>query len=286
MKPEYLITLPRRGIQIIPPAETAANMALAKTLTPGGSENPRIKWSEREKTRLWLMKKDRVMSNRYPNKQNGQFFMQEVDYDTREMLLEQARDLTKEIADKWQEINPSSPIAVVLFGSVAKGLVKNADHHDPSNIDLTVIGKIKEEEREKLLNEIRPTRNNIRELGHNAGVLVQPIERVTKNYFSSALNYISSGATALYDPERIWSKVETDALDHATKKRLKTKQTEQETSKPVTVWIDYEEDPRSRAAFYLMADAGIPFDTGIHAPIVPIDMKEGIAYFPTSSKGK
>lgn len=219
--PEFLISLPRRGVRVIPPRQTADNMKLARE---GFSIAP---WSEREKARLALIKKDPIMAKRYPDPNSGQALMAEVCYERREELLLLAKDLTGVIVSEWGKISPSKDIAVVLFGSVARGLVRSREHPDPSNIDMSVIGNFPEEERLRLLDAIRPTRQEIRSkiietcvgqessgIGANAGVYVQNVDKLINNKFACAKEYISSNAFSLYDPSGIWETVEELALDH------------------------------------------------------------------------
>jgi len=293
MKPEYLISLPKRGIQIIPPPETASNMALASSLVKGGAESPRIQWTEREKTRIWLIKNCKILANRYPSKESGKQFMKTVNYRRREELLTMAGELSDHIAETWNQINPDKKIAVILYGSVAKGLVKTPGQSPASDIDLTTIGDFTDSERMQLRARIHTKREEVRdrivasafvkegELDiRYAGALVQNATTLTKNNFSDAINYIKSGALALHDPSGIWAEIEANALDYATNLRLGQKPTEITNPQTLTVWFDHDDDPRSSAALSLMAETGIPLDTGLRAPVAQIDMQEGKAYFP------
>ncbi|MDP2637616.1 MAG: nucleotidyltransferase domain-containing protein [Candidatus Levybacteria bacterium] len=233
MKPEQLITLPKRGIRIIPPQETQANMKLA-------NEGQKVTWSWEEKTRLKQLINCSILEKRYPTREDGARFMRdEVDYDRREELLCMAHELTNHIISSWKRINPNTEIAVILFGSVAKGLVKKADHPDPSNIDLAVIGDISDEERTELYDRIRPKRKDVQrriiannphispeikqkaienqyvdrnENFGNAGVFIQTPEKVKKNNYSVGITYIKSNAQTLYDPSGIWQEIEKETL--------------------------------------------------------------------------
>ncbi len=219
-RPEYLITLPRRGLRIIPPRETMENMVLARS---GNHVNP---WSERERARLALIKRDTIMRKRFPDPSHGQDLMREVSYSRREELLSMAQELSDKVVAEWRELHPDRAIAVILFGSVAKGLVRNRQHQDPSNIDIAVLGNFSNEERTELLDAIRPARQEIRsrvletcpedvpEGAGNAGVFVQDIDKVINNKFAGAKEYISANAVALYDPAGIWGAIESAALDH------------------------------------------------------------------------
>lgn len=234
MKPEFLISLPKRGLRVIPPAETEANMRLARL-------RQRVTWSLEEKARLKQLIGCSILEKRYPTREDGEKFMRdEVDYNRREELLRMAHELTSHIIASWDIINPDKDIAVILFGSVAKGLVKKADHPDPSNIDLAVIGDISNEERVELYDRIRSKRKDIQRriiknnpnispevkqraienqyvdrkenLG-NAGVFIQTPEKVKKNDYSAAMIYIRSNAHALYDPSGIWHRIENETLE-------------------------------------------------------------------------
>ncbi len=232
-QPEYLITLPRRGIRVIAPEHTQKVMELARQHKAKGtrftSEEKQELWPDTEKTRIRLIKQCGTLAKRYPNPEDGEKFMGNVDYQRRDELMQQAQSLSDNIVSSWQTINPNTPIAVVLFGSVAKGLVKHTEHPDPSNIDIAVIGDISQDERERLMDEIRPHRKNVQDwiLGRvpfinspeknpgNAGVMVQHIDKLKKDRYEPTRNYIASGAIALHDPEGIWSNLEREGLQSA-----------------------------------------------------------------------
>jgi len=227
---EYRITLPRFGVKVIAPEHTARVMALAQKHKAEGTrftqgEKANL-WPVEEKVRLAIMKNCAILAKRYPTREAGERYMQDVDFARREELLAQAGQLTAHIVEKWREINPSEDIAVLLFGSVAKGLVKRPDHPDPSNIDLAVIGHISDEQRDQLLTSIRPERDRLREEilakvprldsqernPGNAGVMVQDLSKLTNGEYYGARNYIASGTIPLYDPEGMWRQVEREAL--------------------------------------------------------------------------
>lgn len=231
-EPNYLITLPKRGLRVIAPKHTQRVMALARRHKEESSrfsaEEKETLWPETEKTRLRLIKQCGILAKRYPNPKDGKKFMETVDYQRREELLTKAKDLSTDIVSAWQDINPDKPIAIILFGSVAKGLVKHGENPDPSNIDIAVIGDITQSERERLMDEIRPHRKSVqgwilervpfvnsseRNPG-NAGVMVQNTEKLTKDNYEPTRNYIASGAITLYDPQGIWSDLENQALNH------------------------------------------------------------------------
>lgn len=216
---QMLITLPKRGLRIVPPDETRRNMERAKN-------GEIVHWSEEEKIRLKMVRDCSILAKRHPSPENGQEYMAHVDYGRQEVLTRLAQELTSDIAYQWHRINPNSDIAILLFGSVAKGLVRNADHPDPSNIDLAVIGNIRDIEREKLFDRIKAKRSYVK--GQilascpsisspeanpgNAGVIIQDISKVVKGDYNVARTYIAGGARPLYDPGSIWKPIETAAL--------------------------------------------------------------------------
>jgi predicted nucleotidyltransferase len=230
---EYLITLPKRGLRVQAPAYVRRVMEVARKHKERGErftdEEKQSLWPDAEKARLRIMTNCSILRKRYPTREEGERFMHDVDYDQREFLLGQAGDLTLGIVESWQQIAPDKPIAVVLYGSVAKGLVKRPDHPDPSNIDLTVIGDISPEQRLELMDSIRSRREKVRERilarvpkvdsrehnPGNAGVMVQHTDRLLNGGFYGARNYIASGAFALHDPKGIWKSIESEAIEYA-----------------------------------------------------------------------
>ena len=241
-KPEQrLITLPKRGLRIVAPEHTQRVMELARRHKEEGTrftpEEKQELWPDTEKARIWLIQQCGTLAKRYPNPEDGERFMESVDYQRRNELMQKAQALSDDIVYSWQTINPDKPIAVILFGSVAKGLVKHTQNPDPSNIDLAVIGDISQDEREKLMDEIRPNRKSVQEWilervpfvnsteenPGNAGVIIQHTDKLTKDRHEPTRNYIASGAIALHDPERIWSNLETEALFIASEIKNKKK---------------------------------------------------------------
>jgi predicted nucleotidyltransferase len=211
-------------------------MALARSLEPGGTKSPRIFWSDRERTRLRLMLDDRILARRYPTKAEGAQVMEQVDYRRREELLGYAHELSEHIVETWNEINPDKPIAVLVYGSIARGLVKAVDAPQVSDIDLTAIGDFTDSERAQLRGNIQGKREEIRDRIladapgsvektdiRYAGAMVQNVTTLTKNGYSDAINYIRSGAFPLYDPTSIWQRIEGEALDFAASRRNKNR---------------------------------------------------------------
>lgn len=216
------ITLPRRGLRVFPPAETQEKIARARN---GERIEP---FSNEEKYRLQRLINCSVLAKRYKSAEAGKRYMEDVDYNWQQELLKKAHWLSKNISAEWQAINPQEHIAILLFGSVAKGLVKRQDHPDPSNIDMVVVGNINPNEKLELLDRIRPARNVIQEeiLDHclnlnsqeanpgNAGVAITNISRLRLNGFSQTRAYITGGAIALHDPLNIWQGLELESIRH------------------------------------------------------------------------
>lgn len=225
MGKEFLITIPQRGLKVIPPTETQANMRIAKE---GGIAH----WSQEERARLYLLTHCRILEKRHPKPVDGKTYMESVDMERREYLLSLANELSRTIADEWHRISPDSEVAVILYGSVAKGLTRGTNHPDPSNIDLSVVGNISDEEKTQLFNRIRQKRTETQKkilegYGNvesseqnpgNAGVIIQNIDKLRKERYGVARTYIAGGAIALYDPAGIWKAVEEEALKYQIEK--------------------------------------------------------------------
>lgn len=182
---------------------------------------------------LGMITRDPILKKRYPNPSDGEVLMDSVDYDRREKLLAIAYEFCNHIVGTWREINPHKEIAVLLYGSVAKSLVKTPNHPQPSDIDLTVIGDFSEQERRELREKIHPMRDAIRErivkscpniTGappediRYAGMMVQNTQKLIKNHYSDAIHYIGSCITPLYDPLGIWSDIENRAVEFVERK--------------------------------------------------------------------
>lgn len=184
---------------------------------------------------LGVITRDSILKKRYPKPTDGENFMKSVDYNRRDELLALAQGLCKQIVETWNNINPNKDIAVLLYGSVARGLVKDTYNPNPSDIDLTVIGNFTEYERNKLMYSIHPMRNTVRrqiiescpnvigEFAEDiryAGTLVQNREKLTKERYSAAIHYLGSCITPLYDPSGIWVEIERRALEVVAENRL------------------------------------------------------------------
>lgn len=203
-----------RGVQVLLPPDVAGSVEI----------------DAQTSERLRVIEDDGILKKRYPNPRDGISFMEELSMERREQLLGFAQELTPLIVEEWKRINPNEPIAVLLYGSVAKGLVKPADHPHPSDIDIAVIGNIRDEEKHALLEASVPYREEIqRRMGvtslpeisypHYSGFKVQDISKVTNNEYNEAKTYIGSSAFPLYDPAGIWEKIESEALNSFSFKR-------------------------------------------------------------------
>lgn len=218
-----LITIPKRGLRVIPPMETQEKMLQVRN---GDKISP---FSEEEKYRLKKLINCKILEQRYPIRQNGEDFMNTVDLEWREELLEMAKELSDNIVNSWHDISALNDIAVLLYGSIAKGLTKKPTHHDPSNIDIAVIGSFSTQQRLDLYDAIRPKRLEIQERildkcneinspeanPGNAGVTIQDIAKLKNNFYYNTRLYISSGGYALYDDSGIWQGIEQEAIDFA-----------------------------------------------------------------------
>lgn len=227
------ITLPRRGVRISAPPQLcevlASIQARRQRHEPLTAEQRQSLWTPDQKARLNLLLRCKILARRFPTREDGNAFMQNVDPLRREEYLGYVEDMTANIVDAWGRVNPNKDIAVVLFGSVARGLVKDAGHPDPSNIDMTIIGAFTKEEKERLFDTIRPKREEIaakirasspnldyslNPLPGNVGVYVQNRETLAKDGFGEARVYLASGAFALHDPAGIWKDIDAGAVGH------------------------------------------------------------------------
>lgn len=224
-KERLLISVPKRGIQIFPPAETAHKMSQARrgeVVTP---------FSLEEKVRLRELIHAKILERRYPTKQCGRAFMSDVDYEWGNQLLKLSQAFTTVLVYAWKEIS-NKPIAVILYGSISRGLVKRPDHSDPSNIDLAAIADFTDCEKEEFFDKIRPARETIRgyilsktpainpdSKGGNVGIHLNTIRSLEVSNYSSTINYLQAAAVPLYDPDRIWERLEGEAIRRAMPKR-------------------------------------------------------------------
>lgn len=200
---QQMFWLHDRGLILTLPPE--ATKKIAHGVNNGGIPKDELQ-------RLKIIGRDTILKNRYPTSVEGSEYMESVDMEWREHLFSVAQETADHIKEQAEKMGKEK-IAIVLFGSVAKGLTKSPDHSDPSNIDMVVIGDFLDEEKEELFDKVRPIRNEkAEEIGNTVGVHIQDRSIFTKNNHNDALNYIASGATALYDPHAVWSNIESEAL--------------------------------------------------------------------------
>lgn len=198
-----------------------------------------------EATRRRIIYNDGTLKERYPTPEDGQEFMQHVCYKRRADLLTLAEEYTPEFIENWAKIFHDKPVAVILFGSVAKGLVKHCNEKDPSNIDISILSdNVSGQEREQYLDLIHPLRDEIHaELMKglaicsdkidspeknpgNAGVHVQDIQRLSHDFYCGMKTMLlGSCAFPLADPSGLWQRFETAALKDLCKKSPKPDKT-------------------------------------------------------------
>ena|SRR3989344_9266915 len=201
---EQMFWVHSRGVIItLPPAATAS---ISNACANGEGLN------RGEQRRLHIITNDSILRKRYPSEEDGKKYMNSVDMKWRQSLYAKAILISEEVAAHARGIGKED-FAILLFGSVAKGLTRSQHDADPSNIDLAVIGEFTDQDREELLNRIRPIRDREeKEIGNNVGVFVQTPEKLRKTNYSTAIMYIGSSARTLYDPKGIWADLEKEAL--------------------------------------------------------------------------
>lgn len=193
---------------------------IAKATLNGNQFTPDMQMS------LRILDEDPILRGRYPAIQDGAAYMKDVCFGWRKRLMSVAGQVSNCIVDEVMGMGKTrttqtndgdyelADVAILLYGSVAKGLTRYNGHTDPSNIDLTVIGKFSSVERDELFDRIRPCRDLwSSEIGSNVGVHIQTPERLTNGNYWGALNYEASMTRALYDPFDIWKTIRREALE-------------------------------------------------------------------------
>ena len=210
---EQMYWVHTRGLVItLPPAVTRD---ISGSISRGENVNPL------QFHRLSLIDNDPILKKRLPQSSDGCKYMDRVDLEWRGQLLKEAKDISLMIRTSVLEVTgfADEDFAIILFGSIAKGLCKSKTDEDPSNIDLSVIGNFSEEQKQAIFDSIRPTRDKGRErIGNNIGVFIQTPEKLVNNAYSSVLQFISSCAQPLYDPGGIWHRLEQEALEYSFQK--------------------------------------------------------------------
>lgn len=198
---EQMLWLHERGLVVTLPPEATRRIASSKNGLP-----------ETEAQRVRILSQDSILKKRYPAPEDGVVYMESVDLPWRKRLYQLAENVSDCIVQRAREIGKED-IAVILFGSVAKALSRAQSDPDPSNIDMAVIGDFTDPEKRELFNRIRPCRDQGKEIiGNNIGVHIQTVEKLRKNQYCTALEYIGSSARTLYDPKGIWDELEREAL--------------------------------------------------------------------------
>lgn len=165
--------------------------------------------------RLALIDNDSILRKRYPQSSDGCNYMCRVDLGWRGELLKEAEDVTSVIRKSVLKATGflDEDFAIILFGSVAKGLSRRRMDEDPSNIDLSVIGNFSEDQRTDIFDGIRAVRERGRmRIGNNIGVFIQTPEKLIKDFYAPLIQFIGSCAYPLHDPGNIWKHLEEEAL--------------------------------------------------------------------------
>jgi len=228
---EQMFWVHNRGIIVALPPDATASI--------GNAYANRKELDHKDQRRLNAINNDGILKKRYPSAKDGEEYMNSVDMEWREVLYRKADLISVQIAEQAKAIGKED-FAILLFGSVAKGLARKQDHPDPSNIDLAVIGQFTDEEREELLNRIRPIRNKEEEeIGNNVGVFIQTPNKLRNSNYGAAFMYIGSSARALYDPKGIWSSLQEEAL--SSQRRCKEKKQNGGSKNGITKWTGSKE---------------------------------------------
>lgn len=165
--------------------------------------------------RLYLIENNSILKKRLPQDTDGERYMYRVDLKWRERLLEEVQKIAFVIKKSVKEVTGFSDedFAIILFGSVARGLCRNSSDEDPSNIDISVIGDFSDLDRGEIFERIRPDREKGGErIGNNIGIFLQTKEKLAKDNYSSVIQFIGACGYALHDPGNIWHNIETEAL--------------------------------------------------------------------------
>ncbi len=246
------IYIPARGVRVELPPQVLAQSKMHEHNIHRCSqtcERPAIvplSWE----SKYWIIaiQNDRTLRRRYPQEEIGQRFMTQVDHDWRETLYDRALDLTGSIQNAAREIGVQR-FAVVLYGSVARNLVKRPGHPDPSNIDIAVVGSISCQEKDEMYRLIRNDREEVTtrikdeeknaiearteglaldrvtkaKLGRidreidpigRAGVIIRSVPAVKESDYDLVLWYMAGCGQPLYDHDGLWAQLEHEAMPH------------------------------------------------------------------------
>jgi len=225
---EQMYWVHTRGVIVALPPDATASIGKAHA---NGEELNHI-----VQRRLSIINNDGILKKRYPSAKDGVKYMNSVDMEWREILYGKANSICTQIVEQAKAIGKED-FAILLFGSVAKGLVRKQDHADPSNIDLAVIGQFTYEEREELLDRIRPIRiKAVEEIRNNVGVFVQTPDKLRHSDYGAAFMYIGSSARALYDPKGVWSSLQEEALSY--QRRCKENKQNRGSKNNIPQWME------------------------------------------------
>lgn len=230
--------LPERGVVVELPASCYQGINICP-------ESGQVTLDPLIRAQLKAISSEAILQNHYPALEYGENFMGQISPQWRDRLLEQANVVTRSIVKACQSIGKER-FAVLLFGSVAKNLVKFPAHSDPSNIDIAVIGDFIPTEKKDLFDLIRPVRQEVTDsikraqfckcetihcrcrivdqgsapdasrkdllVDSRVGVFIQTPEVLRKDGYGGAREYVASCAKALYDPEGVWGEIEHEVI--------------------------------------------------------------------------
>ncbi len=169
--------------------------------------------------RLSIIETDPILKKRHAESGEGcnygNNYMSRVNLEWRETLLKEANLMARVIRNSAVELGfADEEFAIILFGSIPRGLSRTRTDEDPSNIDLSLIGNFSDYDREAILNRIKPTRDEIGgKIGNNTGVFVQSGDRLKRENYQPVVQFIGACAEPLHDPGGIWQRLEKEALE-------------------------------------------------------------------------
>lgn len=228
---EQMYWLPRRGVIVtLPPhvtREIAGPISRWEDITPAAGH------------RLALLDKESILKKRFPNSEIGNDYRNRVDMVWRGALLHEAMYMAYAIKEAVKQVTgfAEEEFAILLFGSIARGLSRSRQDADPSNLDITVIANFTEDQREQVFYIIRPNRERGRErIRNNIGVCLQTPSKFTNDHYALTLELIGSCAQPLHDPGNLWGQLEQEALEYSLTKTRKK------------MAADYTKNPRQEGA--------------------------------------
>ncbi len=237
------VYLPERGILVELPNHLAQSIQVCP-------DTGNVSMDPAQRAFVRSVMNNTILRNRFPGREDGAFFMESVSPEWREFLMKKAYEMSDVIVNANRD-QANRDIAVLLFGSVARNLVKRRNYHDPSNIDLAVVGKFEsEQEVNDLYDSIRPARVRIsseitrgekcsccsvenydpqkcraNKVGSPAagpydfprvGVSIKTADQAKKSGYINARVWLSGCAKPLYDAQGVWKEIEEEALNFLT----------------------------------------------------------------------